>query len=262
MEIGKYRISELSEIRAALETVGVVIISGAVDRNLVEQTRVRLISKQWVIPHAATVGESPSDVMNNFVKVNIGGVFNTRIYRPRFLKAFYSPLWAEDVFGIHDLGRVYMFLRNRILGLGEAYATDKVEDGGVWTALRIQHYPRGGGFLVPHRDTVISTTQNWSGIRDFIQMLLPLSKKGVDYFEGGGHVDIKGKRVLVDDQCEQGDVVVYSGMRVHGVQEIDPHMPFDMDVSFGRQVMMCSFYRDLALDRLAYKRLQPLDGIN
>lgn len=259
MKIKKLRLADLADIRETLEEVGVVIISNAVRPALVESTRARLISRQWDMPHAATIGESPRDVMTNFVKLNIGGVFNTKIYRPRFLKAFYSPLWAEDLFGFHDLGREYISVRNRILGLEAGYATDKVEDDRVWSALRVQHYPRGGGFLVPHTDTVISAAQNWSGIRDFVQMLLPLTKKGVDYIDGGGFVDIEGNRILVDDQCELGDVIVYSGMKVHGVQEIDPQLPFDMDLRFGRQVMMCSFFRDLILDQPAYRNLQPVD---
>ncbi len=234
---------------------GVAIVSDAVDPDAIRLARKSLVDSQWLIPHSATVGESPSDVMDNFVKFNVGGVFNTQIYRPRVLKAFYSPLWAEDVFGIHDVGRKYMLARNKILGLEPGYATDQIENSGIWSALRVQHYPRGGGFLVPHQDTVISTTQKWSGMKKFIQLLLPLSEKGIDYKKGGGFVDVEGRRVLVDDQCVLGDMVMYSGLQVHGVQEIDPDMPFDMDVRFGRQVMMCSFFKDLKHDESSYRRL-------
>lgn len=193
----------------------------------------------------ATIGENPGLVMTNFQKLNIGGIFNTQIYRPRFLRAIYNPIWEEDIYGLRGMFRKLAGLRNAILEYEPGYAIDAIEEDGSWTAARLQHYPTGGGFLVEHVDSVLASVHDWAGYKQFLQFLLPLSLKGRDFMRGGGYVLIEGEKVVIDDLMLPGDLAIYSGLIAHGVDEIDPHRPLVLGIETGRVVAFASIYKDL-----------------
>ncbi len=201
----------------------------------------------------ATIGETPDQVMTNFQKMNIGGIFNTRIYRPRFLRAIYNPIWEEDIYGLRGLFCKFAGLRNAILDYAPGYAIEAIEEDGSWTASRLQHYPTGGGFLVEHVDSVLASVHDWAGYKQFLQFLLPLSRKGRDFTRGGGYVCIDGEKIIIDDLMQPGDLAIYSGLIAHGVDEIDPHKPLQLGVDSGRVVAFANLYKDFrknaAMDR-------------
>jgi hypothetical protein len=209
---------------------------------------------------AATVGVTPDMIMKNFQKMSIGGVWNTKIYRPRFMRSIYNPIWEPDVYQLRTLFQKLAYLRNCILDYGPDYAIDAIEDDGSWTASRLQHYPTGGGFLVEHVDSVLSSVHDWSGYKQFLQFLLPLTKKGTDFSRGGGYVYVEEAKIVIDDLMSPGDVAVYSGLIRHGVDEIDPHLPLRLDIDSGRVVAFASLFKDFRKNTRLNLRYKEISG--
>jgi hypothetical protein len=164
--------------------------------------------------------------------------------RPQLLRAFYNPLWDDDLFGFHALARVMAGLRNRLMELPVGFAVDRPERG-VWTASRIHQYPRGGGFMSPHRDNTFSSFTSELGVPGYYQMVLVMSRKGIDFHDGGGYLVNGGSRVFFEEEYELGDVVLYDDRVPHGVQEIDPTAPLDLQSPLGRLAGFANLYRVL-----------------
>ena len=197
-------------------------------------------------------GEAPGAVMDNFQKVAVGGAMQSWAYRPRFMRVIYNPVWADDIYGMRAIFRRLAQVRNKLQGHAPDYAVDKVEDG-LWTAARIQHYPAGGGFLIPHRDTVTPTVTHDAGHTVYHQLLLLITEKGRDFESGGGFVDVRGERIVFEDYLSRGAVVIYDGSTVHGVADIDPHKVPDMTGLSGRLVAFASLYKDMSGEKKLFE---------
>lgn len=230
--------------QTALQGASAIIVRGYFSDTEINQGLLNLRENFDRTGDAATVGVTPDMVMKNFQKMSVGGIWNTKIYRPRFMRSIYNPIWEDDIYQLRALFKKFASLRNCILDYKSNYAIDTVEEDGSWTASRLQHYPTGGGFLVEHVDSVLSSVHDWSGYKQFLQFLLPLSKKGIDFNRGGGYVYVGESKIMVDDIMELGDVAIYSGLIRHGVDEIDPHLPLNLDIYTGRIVAFASLFKD------------------
>jgi hypothetical protein len=82
-----------------------------------------------------------------------------------------------------------------------------------------------------------------------------LTEKGSDYHEGGGYVEIDDQRVLFEDHTASGDIVIYDGRTVHGVADVDPLLPLDLETFSGRSAGFVSLFRHLACDGNSYAKL-------
>ena len=99
-----------------------------------------------------------------------------------------------------------------------------------------------GVFFCVHRDTTLLDVAKEKK-SNFYQIILNLNQKGVDYNSGGAFVDNDQYRFMVEDQCEIGDVLVYDGRTLHGVEEVDPNSVINMNNINGRLVAMASLYK-------------------
>ena len=194
-------------------------------------------------------------IRQNFQKLQVGGIADLGQYRNlgRFLRMFFNPIFAEDIYGMHKHFIRLAQLRNRLYGLPVPFAVCGTENG-LWTAARIHQYPRGGGFMSPHRDAFTQLVATEAGLT-FVQPFLILSKKGEDYTEGGAFIDCQGKQVYYEDGCEPGDVIVYDGKSIHGVGDVDALAPLDLTVFSGRIVAFASLYRHLTPGQEEYENL-------
>jgi hypothetical protein len=174
----------------------------------------------------------------------------------------FNPIFAPDVHGMRATFVRLARLRNRLFGLPEDFAVHGTEDG-YWTAARIHQYPRGGGFMVPHRDLYSRMAVAESGAR-YAQVFLVMSQKGEDFHEGGAFIERDGERLFYEDSCAPGDVIVYDGQVVHGVGDVDPLEPIDLERFTGRVAAFASLYRHLTPGEGEYvalaKRAKTLDG--
>jgi hypothetical protein len=230
-------------IRQAVADRGFAMVRGLFDR-----AELRAIMDRFRSRFDARLDQrhDPRDsdaARRNFQKLQIGansGV-NSRRTLGRFMRVFYNPVFADDVHGLRASFVTLARFRNRLYDLPLDYAVHGTDDG-FWTAARIQQYPSGGGFMVPHRDQYAQVATTERGL-DYFQVLLLLSEKGVDFHEGGAYVDVGDDRLYYEGGAHIGDVVVYDGRTVHGVADIDPMEPLDLQRLTGRLVGVASLFR-------------------
>lgn len=173
-------------------------------------------------------------VKTNYQRMLVGCTGGAPGYtNPRLYRTFYNPLWEDDIFGMHATFRQMARIRNQLSGLPDDYATEAEQDG-LWSACRIQHYPRGGGFLIPHTDKAAHDAARRSGVERTVNLVLLMTKRGVDFADGGGYVVLKGEKVFFEEDYEVGDLVIYNEGLIHGVDDIDPLEPLDTHSPEGR----------------------------
>jgi hypothetical protein len=199
-------------------------------------------------------------VRRNFQKLQVGANsgLGSRRTLGRFMRVLYNPIFADDIYGMRRHFTTLARFRNLLYGLPTDFAVEGTDDG-YWTCSRLQQYPAGGGFMVPHRDMYAQAASAETGL-PYYQVLLELTEKGRDFVEGGAYVDVGEERVLYEDRCLSGDVIVYDGRSIHGVADIDPMLPLDLQRLSGRIVGMASLFRLLAPGAAEYSRLAEKAG--
>ena len=235
----------LDAVHATLRARSVVCLRGLYDPEAVRATRRRIAAG---FDPARDRKHDPRDteaVRTNFQKLVVGGITGVNALRSlaRLLRMLYNPVFAEDIYGMRAHFIRLARLRNRLYGLPEHFAVEGTEDG-YWTAARIHQYPRGGGFMVPHQDMYSRTAVAETGAT-YVQVFLVMTQKGEDFSEGGAFLELDGTRLYYEDDCRVGDVMVYDGRVVHGVGDIDPLEPLDMQTFSGRVAAFASLYRHL-----------------
>lgn len=242
------RAQDLDRVQLAeiLNGTTFAIVSGIIDADAVRSGKKQIQEQFDSARDRAATGEHPSEIMDNFQKLSVGGAEHSGVYRPRCMRTLYNPVWAEDIYGLRESFRELARLRNMMYGFHLDYAIDDIE-GGFWTAARIHHYPAGGGFLVSHLDNVVPIVQKAEGISTYFQPVLVMSTRGEgdehDFTTGGGFFEYEGERFFYEEHCNVGDVVIYSGATVHGVDDIDIHKPFDSTSISGRMGGFVTLYR-------------------
>jgi len=242
-------------ILARLEQYHFVSIRGLIFPQAVSEA-LKTLSQNFdsTLDHPA-VGETPDQVMGLFQKVTLGtqvqkpksfikGQSPKDYERPRFLRILYSPFWQEDRYGFHSLFRTACQVRNILYDLPKDFCIDRPVDG-LWTAARIHQFPQGGGFFCAHRDGNQYEVILDKGIPYYYQVFLVLSRKGVDFERGGGFFEENGERYYFEEYCELGDIAIYDGNTLHGVDPVDPHKRLDLNSINGRMAGFVSFYKDL-----------------
>lgn len=192
-------------------------------------------------PLAPATGEAREEIRKNFCKLNLGGASLRYNNYARFFKTFYNPTWEEDVFSMRSSFQKLIELRNKIYGMEKTFAISKIEESGLFSATRLQQYPAGGGFFSTHRDTTLLDVAAEKNV-NFFQLILVLSEKGVNFQNGGAYLDKDGGRYMLEDHVKTGDVLIYDGSSLHGVEEIDPQKTLKLNCLEGRLVALASLY--------------------
>jgi hypothetical protein len=229
----------VAEIRRTLERAHFARIRGLVAPAEIDAVMARIAARFSHRDDQPSAGNPPDFFRRNFQKLRVG-VLAGRPEVARLLRTFYNPLSDADVFGMHALFRRLAGVRNALLGLPPGFACDAEQDG-LFTSARIHQYPVGGGFMSPHADDGASPAARARGM-EFVQAFLVMSTRGVDYERGGAYVEHAGTRIDLEARCRAGDVVVYDGATRHGVAEIDPHRPLDMERFGGRVVAFATLW--------------------
>jgi len=218
---------------------GYVALRGLFDRDKVRSKLASVYRFANTAPRFSSAGVSPDAIQNNIVKWSIGGQSTTQSGLPRMMTTVYNPLFAEDIHALHDDFR-------RVIEIRDALAERPVLDDAAlapdrWNGCRVQIYPAGGGFMGAHADTRgVSNLPKTAGA--FIQLLLLLTEKGLDYKTGGAFVELDGKTIDSEFETQSGDVLVYDGSTIHGVADIDPTTVFDGTNLRGRAVALATIY--------------------
>ena len=166
---------DLEDLGQVLERDSVAFVRGLIDPEEVRRFKASFERQFDQGADRPGTGETPEEIMGHLQKLSIGGAAQSGVYRPRFFRTIYTPLWGRDRYGFHRIIRETCKLRNHMYGRSLDFAIDDVEDG-LWTAARVHHYPSGGGFLVGHRDTVVPRVHEEVGLGHFYQIIIVLSK--------------------------------------------------------------------------------------
>jgi hypothetical protein len=227
----------------SLKNAGFCCIRGLISEDEIRASRKKFFSNFNAKSDNPSSGESPRDIQRNFQKLRVG-ISPAKPENSRLVRTFFNPMWEEDIFELHGVFRRMIHLRNHILCKPATFALDSVEEG-LWTASRLQHYPPGGGFMSAHRDDLVIDAASAVGL-EFLQLLLVLSQKGKDYLSGGGFIIKDNKFIDIEEETCLGDVILYDGDTVHGVDTIDPHKLLDLNTPLGRLVGFITLYKDLS----------------
>lgn len=236
---------DLDKVRKILNEHKFVAIRGLISPNQVKKSLQKIAENFSRKNDHPTIGESPNDVKTNFQKFSVGSIHSANHSHnySRLLRTFYNPLWEEDIHSMHCIFMEMIKLRNRLLNKPDNFASNQVEEG-FWTAARIHQYPVGGGFMSQHKDKTLSSYLDQINL-NYYQLLLIMSKKGIDFQEGGGFIQYGQQRIIFEDEFNLGDIVIYDSQTLHGVQDIDPHKNLDLDNFSGRVAAFVSLYKSL-----------------
>lgn len=235
--------TDADKIYESVSTNGFAVVSNVVAKDDCREV-VRLFKdKVKVSNDRPTIGSTPEDIKGYYQKLSIGGKMDGFDYRPRYCRVVYTPFWSPDIFRCHSAMRKVATLRNLLQGFAPNFAIDEIEEN-CWSAVRLQQYPRGGGFFEEHRDVVLEDAQERASLKRFLQILVLFTEKGVDFCEGGAFVIHGGEKIELEAIAGAGDVILYSGASLHGVDDIDPREVADSTRIDGRIVGLASLYED------------------
>jgi hypothetical protein len=235
----------MDDFVAAMERRTFACIRGVVSPQSMHAAYDRIVTGFDRSKDHPAAGQPPEAVRSNFQKINLGGESRSASNDDaRFFRAFYNPIWADDIWGLRDAFIQLAQVRNRLASLPLDFAIDKIEPNGLWTAARFHQYPRGGGFFRRHTDYVVKDVADEKSTR-FYQVVLTMSRKGEHFHQGGAFVDIGERRVCLDDCALMGDIIVYDGRTVHGVEDIDPRSMLDLDSINGRLAGFVTLFKKM-----------------
>lgn len=234
---------DIDNVLSSLKNSGFCCIRGLISEDKMRAARKKFFSHFNAKLDNPSSGESPRDIQRNFQKLRVG-ISPAKPENSRLVRTFFNPLWDEDIFELHGAFRQMIHLRNRMLCKPDTFALDSIEEG-LWTASRIQHYPPGGGFMSAHRDDLVIDAASDVGL-GFLQLLLVLSQKGKDYLSGGGFIIKDNKFIDIEGETSLGDIILYDGDTMHGVDTIDPNKSLDLSTPYGRLVGFVTLYKDLS----------------
>ena len=233
------------ELLAIIKEYKFCRITGLLDAKQIKRSR-KLLEEQFCLSNDNPVyGDTPQDVKSNFQKLSIGRARHGGVDRPRFMRVFYNPIWAEDIYQLRNIFIRIAQVRNILGDLHRDFAITEVENG-MWTAARVHLFPAGGGFMTEHKDTVLPSVLKKSGIAGgYYQPVALLTQKGVDYHKGGGTLELEGKIIEYEDYTTLGDIIIYDATTCHGVSDIDPDLPFRQNSLRGRMSGLVTLYKNL-----------------
>jgi hypothetical protein len=232
--------SRAEYITRRVESRGYTLIRGLFCRDEISKCARSVYAYANATDHLASAGIPKESVRENTSKWSIGGTSVSQSGISRFMITLYNPLACTDIFHLHEHFRTLIEVRD-ILALREEILFDEKLRPPLFNATRIQIYPKGGGFMTAHRDTrAAANVEEVSGA--YIQLVLLLTEKGKDYRAGGAYI-MRGTR-LIDTETESraGDVLVYDGNSLHGVEDIDPESALTVSDLSGRAVALATIY--------------------
>jgi hypothetical protein len=160
----------------------------------------------------------------------------------QFLQTTFLDCRTSKYNSLNEIFILMLSLRNILMGTGIDFGFNPLTDR-FWNASRIHDYPRGGGFMATHHDTYFDVELEKLDI-PYYQILVPLSEKGVDYFDGGGIlIDKNNNKINTDHEFGMGSIVIFDGKIDHGVEDIDPGEIVDFDSLDGRVALFANVYK-------------------
>ena len=198
----------IQEIRKDIQNGDVYILKNYFSKDLIYSIReyCKRVG-QNSIPNYVPIEEGAP----NFHRMNR---LDKRAYVKGCFHQFSFFPWTQDYFNLFELTKKAYALKNLTSNHEADKFLDSTPTDGCTARLAVQFYPKGNGLLNKHVDPV-----------DKHQLTVPImimSEKGKDFIRGGAYVEKDGKKIILDEECEMGDIVYFSAEIPHGVLPIDP----------------------------------------
>lgn len=185
-------------------------------------------------------GVSAESIRKNNAKWSIGSDSASQSGISRLMITIMNPMHDQDFLGLHDIFKKLIICRDELANR-DSILFDEVLPKPKFNGTRLQIYPGGGGFMTKHIDhRAINNVADISS--QYIQLLLLLTEKGLDYHHGGAFVEKDSKIIDSETGSMSGDVLVYDANTLHGVADIDSNLVFDPLNNLGRIVALASIY--------------------
>jgi hypothetical protein len=239
---GNLNESDREKILKKVQANHFVVLRGLVKREVVREKIPLIWDYATSAKHLGTSGISKEVVRRFSSKWSIGGESPIQADIARFMLTIYSPLLDKDTFGISSFFNTLIQVRDLCAGRPEALYDDKLEPP-FFNGSRLQIYPSGGGFMSAHTDSTAVNTFNAASNGVFLQPLLLVSERGVDYDTGGAFYVKDGEKVFIENGTQSGDIVVYDESIKHGVGDVDSDHPLDLQSRRGRIVALTTIYK-------------------
>lgn len=158
------------------------------------------------------------------------------------LQSIYFTATDENYPALGALFKFMIAVRNKLMRVDGSFGANPERDG-FWDACRVHHYPRGGGFMVAHKDTHFPAVISSQIGKPFYQVSVLLSRKNVDFSTGGGFViDNKNNKIDLETEGGFGSLVLFDGRTYHGVEDVDLDQVIDFSRPDGRLAAFVNLY--------------------
>lgn len=142
----------------------------------------------------------------------------------RFSRMFTNYTWNKEGPFAALINEMINF-RNQLFSLTSNSHIYNINGENYCDLPKVLHYPVGGGFMNRHSDNNGPTPN----------VLLSLTKRGTDYFEGGVYyIDKQGNFLDAEEVLEVGDLYLHVQETPHGVRAVDPKKNIDLVSLDGR----------------------------
>jgi hypothetical protein len=155
-----------------------------------------------------------------------------KAYVKQKMHGFYFHGWYAHNRLKFDFFSEIFCMKNFLAGHGERQFLDNIPAAGFVARINIHHYPKGGGYQAEHIDPVGKHAQ--------VQTLIAASQFGADYRQGGvfARAAPGADRIYFDALMRPGDLLVMSPGIRHGVDFVDPDVPYDWKANDGRWMIL------------------------
>ncbi len=226
------------EIKRLVESQGYYIFKNVLDSSVFD---VCLNNLEYQFKSNQLLGTTQGDrnsVRNNSIKWSVGAFQGSQIGNSRLMVSFYNPLFKDDIYSFHNnfikIINIRDFIRN------DNQSTFDINlSNDAFNACRFQYYPSGGGFMSMHKDT---TGAEATSSLQYLQLLAPITKRGVQFNEGGAILRKNDLDLDLESLISPGDVLVYDANSLHGVKDIDPQLALNTYLFKGRVVALTTIY--------------------
>lgn len=148
------------------------------------------------------------------------------------MHAFYYHAWYPKNKNTFEFFSDIFSMKNFLAGFPEQKFLRNIPSDGFVARVNIHHYPKGGGYQAEHIDPVGKHAQ--------IQTLVAGSEFGKDYSKGGvfARSAPAAEKEYLDPHLKPGDMLVLSPGIHHGVEPIDPGLPYEWRTNDGRWMIL------------------------
>ena len=235
--IEKLRVSA-DNIKADVALNGYAIIRGIFDPNAIRLFIPRIYSYLDEAEILGTTKGTQATPRSNSCKWSVGAMTGSQSGIARLMVTIYNPINQENILNFRLNFETLIEVRDIIRNDGKSTKDRDLKDGS-FNACRFQIYPEGGGFMGAHTDYLAQQNSKLP----LLQLLLFVTQKEIDFYEGGAYLVHNGKIIDIENLCETGDILIYAGNSLHGVADIDPFKKLDTQSIRGRVIALVTIYK-------------------